>query len=400
MSLVGHAGGNASDLVYVGRQNLWRAIDGHTFKKVGGTGFTVPSYPYITAIGLSPTNSDVLYVGSGGKVQLSTNFGASWSNRSTGVTGEVSSIELTGKDDQFVLISTRGPGGVLISTNQGTSWTKVNGVSGSSLPSADVESVALDSASPLTIWYAATAVGFYFTTDAGQHWQMTSGLPIVACRDIQIRRDGTILRVATYGRGIWQATVEGARAVDFSTLSAEKSSGGTVLKWSASNDDAQGSFEVERSIGDESFTKIASVSANGGGEYNFVDPSTATGSYMFRVARLDASGARSYSNIVEVTYGSNQLLVHAPRPNPMVRGAAPVAINYELPSRQAVTVSIYNTLGARIATLGRSGMREPGSYTEEWNGRDLTGDIVPAGVYFYHIEAGDLGNYTGRLSIQ
>jgi hypothetical protein len=395
MSLVGHAGGNSYDLLYLGRQNLWRSTDGLTFKKVAGVTGNV------TAIGLSPINSDVVVVGNAGKVQVTTDYGVNWTNRSTGLPGsEVSSIELTGRDPQFILATFRTGSAthVMVSTNFGEAWTSVSGVTGSALPSVNVESVALDSNAPTSRWYASTDVGVYFTDDAGQHWQIASGLPIVACRDLQIRKDGTVLRVATFGRGVWETSLP--LAVDFTSLTATKSAAGTTLKWKVGGDPDGGRFEIERSVGDEVFTKIGDMSAAGERSFEFVDPATASGSYAFRIALVDPSGARQYSNIVELTYGSNALIVHDARPNPMVRGESDLSINYELPTRQQVEISIFNSIGTKVATLGSGMIKEAGSYTEQWDGHDATGILVPGGTYFFEVTAGDAGSYTGRFVIK
>jgi photosystem II stability/assembly factor-like uncharacterized protein len=400
ISIVGHAGVNSYDLLYVGRQNLWRTIDGTTFKKLTNISF---GYPYITAIALSPINSDVLAVGGQGKIQISTDFGASWQNRSTSLpAAQTSSIVMTGRNPNFLLASfrTSGSNHVMVSTNFGTSWTSASGSPGNALPGVGVESVALDSTAPETKWYASTDVGVYYTADAGQTWNFASGLPIVACRDLQyqVRKDGNYIRVGTYGRGVWETSLP--LTVSFTNLSAIKNDRGTLLKWTTGGDPDGGTFEIERSIGDQVFEKIGEIAAAGMRTFSFTDASTASGQYTFRVVSVAPSGTRVYSNIVEVTYGSNALIVHEPRPNPVVRGEANVSINYELPSRQPVSITIYSSTGIKVATLGSGEIREPGSYTEQWDGRDSGGNLMPAGTYLYEVTAGELGSFTGRISVR
>ena len=53
--------------------------------------------------------------------------------------------------------------------------------------------------------YAATHVGIYRTTDGGRHWEpYGNGLPTVRVNDIYMPPDGSFMRIATYGRGIWE----------------------------------------------------------------------------------------------------------------------------------------------------------------------------------------------------
>src|SRR5262249_21154652 len=52
---------------------------------------------------------------------------------------------------------------------------------------------------------AGTGVGIYRSTDAGASWtRFGSGLPAVAVQGIAISKDGTLLRAATYGRGLYE----------------------------------------------------------------------------------------------------------------------------------------------------------------------------------------------------
>ena len=53
--------------------------------------------------------------------------------------------------------------------------------------------------------YAATHVGIYRTTNGGSSWApFGNGLPTVRVNDIYMPPDGSYIRLATYGRGVWQ----------------------------------------------------------------------------------------------------------------------------------------------------------------------------------------------------
>jgi len=55
-------------------------------------------------------------------------------------------------------------------------------------------------------------------------------------------------------------------------------------------------------------------------------------------------------------------------------------IKYSIPERSNVTLKVYNTLGAEVATLF-SGVQSAGNYTATFNGKD-----VASGVYFYRLQ--------------
>lgn len=61
-------------------------------------------------------------------------------------------------------------------------------------------------------------------------------------------------------------------------------------------------------------------------------------------------------------------------------------IEFQIPRRQFVTLSIYNTLGQKIRTL-LSKELSAGSYSLEWDGKNAGGKIVASGVYLYKLDS-------------
>ena len=67
------------------------------------------------------------------------------------------------------------------------------------------------------------------------------------------------------------------------------------------------------------------------------------------------------------------------------------SVNYQLPKRSHVTITIYNTLGQEIKTL-LDDDQPAGFYTAHWDGTGNTGNRVVSGIYLYQIKAGDFVN--------
>jgi hypothetical protein len=65
------------------------------------------------------------------------------------------------------------------------------------------------------------------------------------------------------------------------------------------------------------------------------------------------------------------------------------SIQFDLPKQSPVVLEIHNVLGVSIRTLMRGELKSAGQYQIVWDGRDERGSIVPSGVYFYRISAGD-----------
>lgn len=59
-------------------------------------------------------------------------------------------------------------------------------------------------------------------------------------------------------------------------------------------------------------------------------------------------------------------------------------INYELPTRAAVALQIFNTAG-QLVRFYQTGTQEAGAHTISWDGKDASGARVASGVYFYQM---------------
>jgi hypothetical protein len=62
-------------------------------------------------------------------------------------------------------------------------------------------------------------------------------------------------------------------------------------------------------------------------------------------------------------------------------------IGYSLDRAARVTLTIHDVSGRSVRMLVDRSMT-PGTYEEEWDGRDAGGRAAPSGVYFYRLEAG------------
>ena len=72
------------------------------------------------------------------------------------------------------------------------------------VPDVPVNRVLVSTTDKNTV-YAATVLGVYRSTDGGANWsRFGAGLPFVEVRDLYMPPDGSFLRAATYGRGVWQ----------------------------------------------------------------------------------------------------------------------------------------------------------------------------------------------------
>jgi len=77
--------------------------------------------------------------------------------------------------------------------------------------------------------------------------------------------------------------------------------------------------------------------------------------------------------------------LHPCYPNPFNPSTT---IGYDLPEPATVELAVYDVAGKLVRTLVSGAAVEAGRHEVVWNGRDGTGRIAAAGVYFCRLEAG------------
>jgi len=115
------------------------------------------------------------------------------------------------------------------------------------------------------------------------------------------------------------------------------------------------------------------------------DEDAETASYFLKVE--DTCGIISD---IDPVYGFSglavdQLAMDGNYPNPFRNQTQ---IHFTLPEARAVTVSVYDVTGRRVATLLNQSLRA-GPHEVQWDGRSSTGRTLSSGVYLYRVEAGE-----------
>lgn len=74
-------------------------------------------------------------------------------------------------------------------------------------------------------------------------------------------------------------------------------------------------------------------------------------------------------------------------------------ISFSVPGNQPVQLLVFNSLGQKIRTL-LNGSVSAGTHRVRWDARDDRGNLVPAGIYYYRLNAGDFSQTRKMLLVK
>jgi hypothetical protein len=172
------------------------------------TSNSVRAAPHVIAA--HPTDiKRVAAAASGRRVRITTDGGVSWVTRimplavTDGFNSNVAWVNNTSMYVASENVAQQTSGCWLAKTvDLGVTWQPAC----TGLPQVPISKVLVSPADPTGMTaYAATWIGVYRTINGGKTWdQFGAGLPVVKVSDLYMPAKGGFLRVATYGRGIWE----------------------------------------------------------------------------------------------------------------------------------------------------------------------------------------------------
>jgi hypothetical protein len=222
-------------------------------------------------------------------------------------------------------------GGVCLSTNTGTSWSAVD----SGLTNGNILSFAVNGTN---LFCGTLGGGVFLSTNSGASWSaVDSGLTNGDVASFAV--SGGNLFCGTLGGGVFLSSNSGAN-------------------WIAVNTDMTAA-------------NVYSLAISG---TNIFAGTDGTGVFRRPLSELITS-AQSSSSQIPVAFKLQQNY-----PNPFNPSTI---IQYGLPRRSYVTLTVYNALGQQVAIL-QDGEQEAGYHEVKLDGSNLA-----SGVYFYRLQAGD-----------
>ncbi len=212
------------------RAATWRVISPNLTNGAGGGNLT---FGTLTAIAVSPKNTQIIYTGADdGNVWVTSDGGTNWSKITNGLPNRwVTSIAADPFDENTAYITFSGykwwdyQPHVMKTTNKGSTWTDIS----SNLPQAPVNDfvadpqVASSLAMTADVFYVATDFGVYATYNGGASWAaLGTGLPLVSVMDLTLHNGSRTLAAATHGRSMYR--------INLPTAAPNLSIGGSIRR--------------------------------------------------------------------------------------------------------------------------------------------------------------------------
>ena len=196
---------HSADTIYFGFEDVYASYDmGISTVNLSLSGL----FPQgAISLAAAPSSSAVLYASDYSSIYRTSDFGATWNNITATLpvaTQAITNIAVDYKNPMLVYVTTSGytPGSkVFVSNNGGASWGNIS----TGIPNIPADCIAVDSSTPGAL-FLGTDIGLYYRDSAMSAWApYSTGLPNVIVDDIDINYTNYKIRVATYGRGVWEA---------------------------------------------------------------------------------------------------------------------------------------------------------------------------------------------------
>jgi hypothetical protein len=204
--------------------------------------------------------------------------------------------------------------------------------------------------------------------------------------DIQVNADvcaDVITINGTYSGG--GSICTGALPVTLSLFNALSRKNNVMLTWKTESEINNSGFDVERKTETAGWTKLAFIQGSGTTnqpvEYSYEDKKLQPGKYFYRLKQIDYNGNYEYFDLPLYVLISKPKVFSLGQnyPNP---SNPKCNIEFQLPEKTFVNISVYNLLGQLVATLINQ-EKDAGIHTVEFDGSNFS-----SGTYIYRITAG------------
>jgi len=211
-----------SNIIYGGWNGVYKSTNnGTSWTKISGSVISLN----VVCLAVAPSNPLFIYASIGNTLYTTTDGGTNWSTITAPVT--INSIAVSPLDPYKIWIAgnTSGNFRAAMSTNGGFNFTDIS----AGLTATTARSVAVDNTTDEGVYFGMNT-GVYYKDNNTPWINLTSNLPLVAVNEVELQQSGRMLRVATYGRGLWERNMVSGYC-DGDVISLPAITTGTGYQW-------------------------------------------------------------------------------------------------------------------------------------------------------------------------
>ncbi len=252
----------------------------------------------IDDIAIAPSDTNYLYASRGTFLYTSTNAGLTWT--STVLVNSITDICVHRTIPNKVYVTCNAStNNVLVSSDAGANFTVIS----TGLPSVAARTIVIENNAVQGL-YVGMNTGVYYKNDTMANWlNFTGNLPTVAVNELEIQYAVSRLRVATYGRGVWDTPLFGASVLSVKWLSftAASLNNQVQLNWKVTGEKATTKYELQKSTNGVQFFTIQNFNAlqNANATYHYLDNNLSSKITYYRVKET-TDNIFSYSHIISL----------------------------------------------------------------------------------------------------
>jgi hypothetical protein len=195
------------DVLWTGGTRPWRTTNAAFTWQPVGPNFAGPAT--ISAIGIAPSDSNVVYLGFNNGYVVRTTHGLSpnpgWEIFVDGLVGAwVSSVAVDPQDPDtaYITYSNFGVPHVMRTTNGGQNWSSIDGIEFAGVPDIPAHWVAVRPCDSQQL-YVGTELGVFASDDGGASWApFNTGLAHTVVETLDWKNENTLVAF-THGRGVF-----------------------------------------------------------------------------------------------------------------------------------------------------------------------------------------------------
>lgn len=196
---------NNPKCIIAGYERVYKSLDrGDTWTPISPV--LNASRHHLSEIAIAPSNSDRIYATTSLGVLYVKNINATtWEEKTIPNTVFISDLEVDPFDMNTIYVSNSFVGSenkVLKSTDAGDTWVDIT----CALPNYPTGAIEVYTRQPGGI-FVGTVVGVYYKDDSLADWLEIGELPHTMVEDIEINYPDNLIRIGTYGRGIFEAAI-------------------------------------------------------------------------------------------------------------------------------------------------------------------------------------------------